>query len=138
MTLSEYAAKTIGELIEKVASQAAEVGKDASEHRIHDLRVAIRRLSETLRVFEDVCLEESAVAVRKDLREAMQLAGSIRNHDIAIDLAGKAKVKLNDSFEAERAQVVRDLCEVLAQWNSGRIFKTWRTQLHAQKARQRT
>ena len=138
MTLSRYAAKNISELIEKVTKAAADAEKEASEDCIHDLRVAIRRLSEMLRVFEDVCPDGTAAKVRKDLREAMRLAGTIRNHDIARDLATKAKAEVNASFDEERAEAVRELIAALSKWKSGMIFKRWRTQLRAKKTGQRT
>ena len=131
MTLCKYAAKNIGELIGKVEEESGVAARDASADRVHDLRVSIRRLSETLRVFEDVVPDDAAADVRKDLREAMHLAGTIRNHDIAIDLASKAKVEVGGRFEEERARAVRALGEVLSKWNRAGIFETWRVQLHA-------
>lgn len=131
MTLFEYAAGTISVLIGKVAEESSKAAEDASEDCIHDLRVSIRRLSETLRVFEDVLPDESAATVRKDLREAMQMAGAIRNHDIAFDLAKKAKVEVDASFDAERASAVRGLCRVLGKWNKDGVFDVWRAELHA-------
>jgi CHAD domain-containing protein len=133
LTLVEYAQATIGALIDQVAEQSLQAARDASEEPIHDLRVAIRRLSETLRVFEDVCPGGAAADVRKDLKQAMRLAGVIRNHDIALELANKAKVSLHASFEQDRAHAVSSLGEVLVKWNQVTIFEIWRTQLSAQK-----
>jgi CHAD domain-containing protein len=131
VTLFEYAAKNIAELIGKVAEESGKAAQDASEDCIHDLRVSIRRLAETLRVFEDVLPDDSADAVRKDLREAMQLAGTIRNHDIALDLASRAKVEAGASFEEERVSAARGLREVLSKWNDEGVFEEWRAELHA-------
>jgi CHAD domain-containing protein len=137
MTLAEYAVQTIVELMDKVQKESVAAAKDASEERIHDLRVSIRRLSETLRVFEDVCPDDSAAAIRKDLKQAMRLAGRIRNHDVAAELAKKSKVTVSASSDEERAQAVRELGEVLTKWNKGVIYKIWRTELHAKKAGKR-
>ena len=131
MTLFEYAAKNIGELIGNVAEESSKAAQDASEDCIHDLRVSIRRLAETLRVFEDVLPDDAADAVRKDLREAMQLAGTIRNHDIALDLARKAKVEVGAAFDDERRTAASALHKVLSKWNSDAIFDDWRADLHA-------
>jgi CHAD domain-containing protein len=131
MTLFEYAARNIAALITKVSEESSKAAQDASEDCIHDLRVSIRRLAETLRVFEDVLPDDSAAAVRKDLRVAMRLAGAIRNHDIALDLARKAKVEVGASFHEERAAAVRGLCEVLSKWNGDGVFDVWRAELHA-------
>lgn len=131
MTLFEYAAGNIAGLIGKVAEESSKVAQNASEDCIHDLRVSIRRLAETLRVFEDVLPDDSSATVRKDLREAMQMAGTIRNHDIALDLARKAKVDVGESFHRDRATAVLGLCKVLSKWNSESIFDVWRAELHA-------
>jgi CHAD domain-containing protein len=131
MTLFEYAAGNIGGLIDKVVYESSRAAEDASEDCIHDLRVSIRRLAETLRVFEDVLPDDSAAAVRKDLREAMKLAGTIRNHDIALDLAKKARVEVGATFGEERAIAVRGLCGVLTKWNGDGVFDVWRAELHA-------
>jgi CHAD domain-containing protein len=131
VTLFEYAARNIGGLIGKVAEESSKAAEDASEDSIHDLRVSIRRLSETLRVFEDVLPDDSAADIRKALRQAMHPAGTIRNHDIAGDLARKAKVEVGASFQKDRATAVQELCDVLGKWNRDGIFDVWKAELHA-------
>src|SRR5277367_6878075 len=91
MTLVEHVHREIAILVDSVAAQTARAAEDQSEEAIHDLRVAIRRLTENLRVFEDVFPRSAASMTRRDLRPVMKLAGAVRNHDIAKQLAGKAE-----------------------------------------------
>ncbi len=131
MTLSEYVQKQVNALIDKLVAQAQVTERDTSDDAIHDLRTSIRRLNETLRVFEDLFPRGAAKTVRNDLRVAMRLAGDARNVDIARDLMIKAELDPSPSLTADRASAEDKLMNILAGWNRGAAYKAWREQLNA-------
>ena len=130
MTLAEYTRTSIRALIDSTSRQARHAERDNSGDAIHDLRVAIRRLSENLRVFEDLFPRGAAKQVRKELRQAMKLAGAARNHDIAAELMRMAQLPLEPGLAGKREQATAELAIVLHAWNSGRIARAWRERLH--------
>lgn len=70
-----------------VASTAALA--DPSEPAVHDLRVAIRRFRQALKIFA-VCWDPLPVKkMHKRLRSLMAAAGEVRNRDIGMDLVGE-------------------------------------------------
>jgi CHAD domain-containing protein len=131
MKLSEYVQKQVNSLIDKLVAQAQVTERDTSDDAIQDLRTSIRRLHETLRVFEDLFPRGTAKTVRNDLRVAMRLAGDARNVDIARDLMVKAELDPSPSLTADRASAEDKLMNVLAGWNRGAAYKAWREQLNA-------
>ncbi len=130
MNLSEYVRQHVTDLIEAVEQQSRLAATDSSEHGVHDLRVSIRRLSENLRVFEDLFPRGAAKTVRKNLRVAMHMAGEARNHDIARKLMDKARVSVPADFAKGREHAGGTLSQVLNNWNSGGAFRAWKEQLH--------
>ncbi len=130
MTLSDYVKQHISGLIDKVAEQGRLAETDTTGDGVHDLRVAIRRLAENLRVFEDLFPRGAAKKVRKELRAAMRLAGDARNHDIAAELMRRAKVPAKPDVAAGRARAAVKLAKVLRAWNRDAAERAWREGLH--------
>ncbi len=130
MTLSGYVHSQVAGLIEKVGAESERAARDTSDEGIHDLRVAIRRLSENLRVFKDLFPRGAAKAVRKDLKSAMKLAGDARNHDIARELMARARVPAAPELTAGREHAAVKLAGVLSEWNQETYARRWRELLH--------
>ncbi len=129
MSLSEYVSGQVKELIERVEDAAQRAGTEGSAAAIHGLRVALRKLAESLRVFRELFPRGAAEAVRKELRAAMKLAGEARNLDIERDLRKKAKVTAEPAWAERRKQAYAGLGLVLRQWNEGRAAESWRERL---------
>ena len=130
MTLSDYVKQQVDERIANVAQAVLRAQNDASAVEIHRLRVAIRKLSECLRVFQDLFPKSAANSVRKDLKAAMKLAGEARNHDIARDLMKRAKVPIAPDIESGRDQAVNHLARILRDWTRISAIDTWRERLN--------
>ena len=130
MTLSQYVRVQTTVLIRQVHEQSHRVEIDTSDEAIHDLRVAIRRLSETLRVFKDLFPGGAAKAVRKDLKTAMRRAGRTRNCDIARELMAKARMPASAELTDDRDQAAKDLADMLSRWNKKARSQKWQEHLH--------
>jgi CHAD domain-containing protein len=92
MRLQDHISGHFCELYATHRKESARVRKSGSEEAIHDLRVASRRILETLRVFEGAIDADVAGPVRRALKRWMRLSGSVRDLDIASELAGQCGV----------------------------------------------
>ncbi len=102
--MKKYAQIRIADLIAKVAAQAKHAAEVTDEAAIHDLRVAIRRLSRGLRVFAQFFPGKSWKQIRLELSQLMDAAAHVRDRDIAVELLEKAGV-------AKRARVITTLAK---------------------------
>jgi CHAD domain-containing protein len=102
---------------------------DAAE--VHDLRVATRRFTQALVVFE-ACFQGMR-SVRGRLKGPMELSGEVRDLDIVLKIlrSGRTGVsaKAVDRIERERAKSVRALVEALGKMVKRGASKTWRAKL---------
>ncbi len=90
MSIRDHAAEQASILFARFTSCASRAVKGPDARTVHDLRVAIRRLSQCLRVFHELFPEKEVERVRTRLRRIMKLAADVRDQDVAIDLLRQA------------------------------------------------
>jgi CHAD domain-containing protein len=104
---------------------------DAAE--VHDLRVATRRFTQALVIFES-CFH-GARGIREQLKRPMELSGDVRDRDIVLKIlrGGRTGVsaKAIDRIERERAKSVRSLAEALGKMTKRGTLKAWRAKLES-------
>jgi CHAD domain-containing protein len=102
---------------------------DAAE--VHDLRVATRRFTQALVIFESGF--HGARGIREKLKRPMELSGDVRDLDIALKIlrGGRTGVsaKVADRIQRERAKSQRALVEALAKIVKRETLKAWRAKL---------
>ena len=98
---------------------------------VHDLRVAIRRLNQCLRLFRDFFPPGEARSIRRQLRKLMDLAGDVRNYDIAVELVKKSKTPVIPELATERRRARRKLVNALNAWSRRDSSQKWRERLNA-------
>ena len=111
---------------------AARHPKDAES--IHDLRVAIRRFVQCLKVFQQFFDKPAARKIRRRLGKLMDLCAAVRNRDIALDLLRETGVEdavLTEPLAASRVEAVRSLSVSLKRWRRRSIRKSWPGRLQA-------
>ena len=133
LTLRDYALETLRSRLGRVAFELRHTRHSVEEERIHDLRVSIRRLTAAMRIFADVLPAGEARRVRKDLKEIMEPAGTVRELDIALELAGRAGIERSSPLvailQAQRAEGERRLLEgIRAAWHRNASLR-WRERL---------
>lgn len=109
----------ISTLIETFTQQLDHAAKHRDEDAIHDLRVSIRRLSESLRVFHQFFPEDKVKRVRRRLRRLMDFAAVVRDRDIALQLlsgAGMPDGDLAALVRQERDAAERELRLEIRHW----------------------
>ncbi|MCC6860146.1 MAG: CHAD domain-containing protein [Bryobacterales bacterium] len=119
ITIEQHAVSLAGTLGRRLVFQARRAGRRGDEESIHDLRVAIRRLSQCLRVFEQFLPSGRTRKTRRRMKRIMELAGEVRNRDIALQLLREAKVEdgeLAVRLVQERRQAQRELSSELKAW----------------------
>ena len=95
MTMREYARERAALLLRRLAFQMHRAARLRDPESIHDLRVSIRRFQQCLAVFHQFFPRGQAKKIRKRLHQIMQVAGEIRNRDIALELFEKSGLPLN-------------------------------------------
>ncbi|MDQ6708743.1 MAG: CHAD domain-containing protein [Acidobacteriota bacterium] len=127
--MQKYVHEQTATLLRRLASQAHEAASLGSEEAIHDLRVAIRRLSQCLRVFPEFFPKDAAKKIRHELREVMDAAGAVRNYDIAIELLKKSKAPAEPALAQERRRAGKRLESLLNAWRRHDFSQKWRERL---------
>jgi len=129
----EHAREQARALVERLGRQAAKAAEASGPDAVHDLRVAIRRFGQCLRVFAPFFPARRRKRVRRRLRCMMDLAGEVRNRDLALELVAGAGVPPRSAvvrrLTVERREAERAIRAALARWQRRNIPHRWRAQL---------
>jgi CHAD domain-containing protein len=133
MNMQEYARSQTAALLRRLAFEVNRAAKSCDEEAVHDLRVAVRRLSRCQQVFSQFYPDGSAKKIRLRMKALMQPAGAVRDLDIAMDLVADAgidrKAHLSYRMAVARRQAKRDLEREVRRWKGSSFFKKWRSAL---------
>ncbi len=127
--MQKYVQEQTATLLRRLASQAHEAASLGSADAIHDLRVAIRRLNQCLRVFKEFFPKHEVKKIRRELRDVMNATGAVRNYDVAIELLKKAKAPTEPGFAQERRRARKRLASALMAWSRRDFSQKWRERL---------
>jgi CHAD domain-containing protein len=120
-------------LLRRLAYEVNRAAKSCDEQAVHDLRVAIRRLSRCLQVFSQFYPGRSAKKIRRRLKSLMDPAGAVRDLDIAMDLVAGAGVDRRAHLSYRMAEARRlakaDLEREVQLWKGSSFSKKWRSTL---------
>ena len=102
---------------------------------IHDVRVAIRRLRECLRIFSKFYPGKEWKKVRRELGQIMHACGDVRDRDIALGLLAEAGVpddsKLVARLRKERQAADRHLLREVTRWKKSGCGRELKAQVEA-------
>ena len=133
LAMREYTRLQTAILLLRLAFEVGNAAKSPDASAIHDLRVAIRRLNVCLRVFAQFYPGRSAKRIRRQLEGLMELAGEVRNCDIALELlatAGlSAKIAMAVRLRDERRKTSSRLSREVRLWKNRGFSRKWRTRL---------
>ena len=131
--MREYARLQTAILLRRFAFQVNRAARSGDAEAIHDLRVAIRRLSRCLRVFAQFYPDSFWKRIRRQLGSLMDAAGTVRDRDIALELLAAAgltrRAAIVMRLDAERRQAVADLMLEIRRWKSRDLSRKWRGRL---------
>jgi CHAD domain-containing protein len=131
--MRKYAQQQTAALLRTLATQVNRAAETGDPGSIHDLRVAIRRLSRGLRVFAPFYPGGAWKSMRAQLRHLLQTAGAVRDRDIALEFLAKARVARRapvvTRLRAERRTANQDLLTEIRRWKAEGLSRLWRKRL---------
>lgn len=123
---SDQADRRLGRL----AFQVNQTVKSRDAEAVHDLRVAVRRFSQVLRVFKPCFRGKEPRKIRRELKHIMELAGEVRNCDIALKLMAKSQRRDTTGLPLKvknlRREGERALVGFLRHWVDRKSSLKWR------------
>jgi CHAD domain-containing protein len=133
--LSRYAEAKLAARLKKISSTLRRAARDPEDpENIHDLRVAIRRFTQALRVFQDLLDRGRERKMRRRLKRIMDLCGAVRNCDVALEVLRAARVPaagaIPQRVRKTRSRNAGDLSHFLSPSRSAKIHG-WRDWLDA-------
>jgi len=109
--------KKLRELMENLASAMRQIGESPKPDDVHDLRVAIRRLEQALKVCKGQLPRTQVKALRRRLKDLFSKAGSVRDYDIAGELLLERRSPANSGLKprirASRKRAAKNLRSAL-------------------------
>ena len=131
--MRDYARHQTALLIARFTVELNRAARDLDADSIHDMRVAMRRLSRCLRVFAPFYPPRSWKKIRHRISVLMAAAGAVRDCDIAIELAGRAGVSPRSGLVAQlvlrRRKSERDLVLEIRRWKRHDSLDAWPSRL---------
>jgi CHAD domain-containing protein len=131
--MRDYARLQTAILLRRLAYQLNRAASDGDADSIHDLRVAIRRLSRCLRVFAPFFPNDSWKKIRRRLAELMEAAGRVRDRDIALQLLAEAGIPpravIATRLAGERRKASHELLLEIRRWKGRNFSRKWRSRL---------
>lgn len=132
-TLRRHAAQLAQNRLRRLAYAVGRAANSADAEAVHDLRVAIRRLAQCLRVFEQFFARDKTRKIRRELKEMVDLASEVRDRDVALALVAEAKIApksdLPRRLAEDRRAAQRVLVTELKQWIRSNLSRKWRSAL---------
>jgi CHAD domain-containing protein len=129
--IQSFAGEQGSKLLSQLAFEITRTLKSCDPERVHDLRVAIRRFNQLLRVLRPCFLGKEMRKIRRQLKTIMNSAGEVRNCHIALKLLSKAagEVNLSLRIKNQRRQRERELLGLLRPWMDRKSSSKWRATL---------
>jgi CHAD domain-containing protein len=131
--MKQFAHSQVSTLLQRLAAQVKRTADVADADSVHDLRVAIRRLSRALRSFAQFFPGKQWKRIRRELSNLMDAAAAVRDSDVALELieragaAQRARVAL--TLQARRREAEAGLREELQSWQGRGLAREWREAL---------
>ena len=131
--MPEFAQLQTAVLLRRLAFEVNRAAKNGDQAAVHDLRVAIRRFSRSLRVFAQFYPAGSWKKIRHRLADFMETSGGVRDRDIALQLLTEAGVPREAAMalrlQDERRQAAQRLLRELRRFRTHNLFRKWRDHL---------
>ena len=128
-----YVHSQTGVRLRRLAFQINRAARTGDAGAVHDVRVAIRRLSRCLQTFAQFYPGHARKKIRRRLAGLMDACGTVRNLDIAIQLLREGGLPPASPvvrlLEARRGKAESDLLAGLRVWKESAVSRKWKSQL---------
>ena len=132
--LQRYVFEVTDQRLARLTFEISRVVRFSSEVAVHDLRVAVRRFSQALRIFKRCFRGKQVRRIRRELKHIITVGGEVRNCDMALKVLSKSKRQIPDAkpkLEARRHESERELQALLRIWVQRKSSRKWRSDLAA-------
>ena len=113
--------------------QLNRAARSGTPDAVHDLRVAIRRLSRCLRMFAQFYPGYGWIRMRRRLKDLLDACGAVRDRDLALAVLAKAGFPPGSivvrRLNLERHEALQELMVQLNRWRGRGTSRKWREQL---------
>jgi CHAD domain-containing protein len=131
--MRKFTHSQVDTLLRRLSAQVKRTAETTDADAVHDLRVAIRRLSRALRSFAQFFPGKQWKRIRKELSSLMDAAGALRDSDVALELLEKAGVAKRAraalALQSSRRDAETKLREELQLWQARNFAHQWRQAL---------
>jgi CHAD domain-containing protein len=131
--MRKFTHSQVDTLLRRLSAQVKRTAETTDADAVHDLRVAIRRLSRALRSFAQFFPGKQWKRIRKELSTLMDAAGALRDSDVALELLEKAGVAKRAraalALQSSRRDAETKLREELQLWQARNFAHQWRQAL---------
>jgi CHAD domain-containing protein len=86
--------KVVAKLLDDLATEMRRTAKSADVDAVHDLRVSVRRASESLRIFDGQI--PKARRLRKEIKAIRERAAAVRDRDVTRQLLRRYRLPASD------------------------------------------
>jgi CHAD domain-containing protein len=132
-TAASFAAEQARRLLESLAARVDGTIQSTGTEDIHQLRVAIRKLTSVLVVLHACFPRKEAEKIRRGLKRLMKRAAAVRDLDIGLELLAKLSpsdpASLGRHLEKERAKAADGLLRALVRWQRRDMAGQWHRDL---------
>jgi CHAD domain-containing protein len=127
---------SVVKLLERLAYQVNHTLHTPDDDSVHDLRVAIRRFSQSLALYKPVYAAKDVKKIRSRLKELLDRTNDARDCDVALDLLSKSELTeaaaLEQPLRERRKEQIRQLTPALRRWAARKTSSKWRAAISAQ------
>ena len=131
--MRDFARQQTAALLKKLVIQVNRAARSGDADAVHDLRVAIRRLSRCLRVFGQFYPGHGWKKMRRRLKEILDACAVVRDRDIALELLARAGFPAGSivvrRLHRERGEALVELNALLRRWRERGAPRKWAGQL---------
>lgn len=131
--MQDYARHQTGLLMNRLSAAINRAARKGDEQAIHDVRVAMRRLSRCLKVFAPFYPDGSWKKIRRRIARLMNSAGAVRDCDIAMELIARCGIARRGAMAAQlaaqRRKNGRELLLEIRRWKDRDYARQWRIKL---------
>jgi CHAD domain-containing protein len=96
---------------------------------VHDLRVAIRRFIESIKIFPEVFGDSASKKFRRKLKPLLRALGDVRNLDVTTGVLNAARAKptqaIVDRLQSDKRNAQKALSELLRSWRKSETVEAW-------------
>jgi len=133
--IRKFAAEHAQKLLGQLAFEINRVTKSRDPESVHDLRVSLRRFSQTLQLFRDFFPGRKMHKIGLRVKKVMRYADELRSLDTTLRLLSKAhrsgSSTLRSKLQARRKESERLLVGLLKRWTERKSSVKWRATLQA-------